>query len=261
MGGLSESTFQFLRLLKSSDSKSLAHISYWIGDGVADLLPGADAGPHPTKIHDYYNQIEFLLVHGRVDDLIQTGIWRTVTNRMIYSKKIESLPSPRVEIVTGRSFKISWLRITLPILEPKLRDISYMLLHNKLPVKERLFRVGMSTDSFCSLCPGSHIGDVQHFFVSCDMVSSAWTKVHFMLNSLLGVNVPPYDLLHYLFPSSPKEREVVWLLGNYVGRIWDDLYVKSSKTIDIEEFFGYLTFKYKSDQFGAKIPLGVIPGL
>ena len=136
-----------------------------------------------------------------------------------------------------------------------------MLLHNKLPVKERLFRVGMSNDSLCTLSPGSRIGDIKHFFCSCDMVSSAWTTVHIMLDSLLGVHVASYDLFHYLFPSCPKEREVVWLLGNYVGRIWDELHVKSSKTIDAEEFFGYLTFKYKSDQFGAKIPLGVVPGL
>ena len=70
-----------------------------------------------------------------------------------------------------------------------------------------------------------------------------------------------YDLLQYLFPPSPKESVVVWLLGNYIGRLWDELQVKNCKTIENEEFFGYLTFKYKLDQFGAKVPLGVIPGL
>lgn len=200
-------------------------------------------------------------MHGRVDDLITVGIWKSLTNRMIYIQKIRSISSPRVEIVAGRSFEKAWSRISLPLLEPKLRDISYMLLHNKLPVKERLYRVGMSNDSNCTWCPGHHIGDVQHFFCSCDRVSSAWIKVCHILDSLLGVNVSSYDLLHYLFPPSPNEREVVWLLGNYTGRLWDELHVKNCKTIENEEFFGYLTFKYKLDQFGAKVPLGVIPGL
>ena len=35
---------QFLRLLKSNDTKSIAHVSFWIGESLTDFLPGTDNG-------------------------------------------------------------------------------------------------------------------------------------------------------------------------------------------------------------------------
>ena len=45
---------QFLRLLKSSDAKTIAHVDYWIGDTLTDLLPSLDMRHHATDIHEYF---------------------------------------------------------------------------------------------------------------------------------------------------------------------------------------------------------------
>ena len=44
----------------------------------------------------------------------------------------------------------------------------YLLLHNKLPVAERLFRIGFKNDPYCLNCPQAVKADVEHFLCQCE---------------------------------------------------------------------------------------------
>ena len=251
---------QLLRLLRSADSKYVSHILYWLGDSLQDILPGADNGLHPRNIPEYFNYLEYLVVLGRIDDIIGSN-WRSVTNKMIYMQKIQSLPIPKAEIKAGVSFKKVWSRINSPVLESASSELLYLLVHNKLPVQERLFRVSLSNDPYCQACPDAIISDVEHFFCGCPMVSPIWVWVKDMLNLLLGSNsTTDHDFIHLLFSNCPREREAVWLIGNYVWKVWDVISVRKEACIQTDEFFGFLTFKYKTDQTGSRYHLS-IPGL
>ena len=47
----------------------------------------------------------------------------------------------------------------------------------------------------------------------------------------------------------------------YVARVWEDTFVRGRAWLRAEQFFGFLRFKYRSDQLGARMPLATIPGL
>ena len=49
--------------------------------------------------------------------------------------------------------------------------------------------------------------------------------------------------------------------GWTIAKVWSELSVKAVDAMNLEEFFGFLTFKYKEDQQGARYPLNHIPGL
>ena len=66
--------------------------------------------------------------------------------------------------------------------------------------------------------------------------------------------------MNLLFPGSADENEAVWLVGTYVAWVWKEVYMHGRSWIKADQFFGFLRFKYKSDQLGARLPI-VMPDL
>ena len=254
---------QFLRLLKCSDSKTIAHIDFWIGDTLTDLLASLNKCVHATDIHDYYCHIESLVVAARIDGLIFTQNWRTLTNKKIYLEHAKNFPVPKVQQDAGLSinYKTAWRRINAPVLTSSIRDVSYLLLHNKLPVKERLFRVRLSNDPYCTFCPGAEISDSEHFFCTCSRVINIWSRMKNILSPLLNADISNWTIINFLVPRNDFEDEVIWLVGNYIAKVWKDLFARNKSVLKEEEFFGFLTYKFKEDQRGARTKMRDIPGL
>ena len=65
-----------------------------------------------------------------------------------------------------------------------------------------------------------------------------------------------WELLNLFLPRSQFEQEIVWLIGTYVDYVWTKVFFGDSE-MKVEEFFGFLKFKYKNS--GSS--LGQIPGL
>ena len=81
---------------------------------------------------------------------------------------------------------------------------------------------------------------------------------------MLGVSsahASNWKLINLHLPKSGSEKESVWLIGTYVARTWEEAFVRGRAWLRAEQFFGFLRFKYKSDQLGSRMPLNVIPGL
>ena len=140
----------------------------------------------------------------------------------------------------------------MPIVDSASHDICYLLVHNKLPVKERLFRVNLIGDPYCSICPGTQLCDIDHFFCSCLRVKEAWLLIKNSIHNLIGSAPPDYQLVRFSFPKCNFENEVIWLMGSYVRELWKELYFNEEAIIKTEEFFGYLKFKFRADQLGAR---------
>ena len=66
------------------------------------------------------------------------------------------------------------------------------------------------------------------------------------------------ELLNFMWATCALDKEAVWLLGSYIARIWFD---ESVNPINREELFGYLKFKFKSDQLGSRHQMNNIPSL
>ena len=254
---------QFLRLLKSSDGKTIAHIDYWIGDTLTDLVPSLDRSFHASNIPEYYCHLESLVVAGRIDDLITSVNWRALTNKRIYLEYARSFPVPKVQTELGPTFNFSlaWKRINSVVLPSSVRDVSYLLMHNKLPTKERLFRIALSNDPYCVFCPDAIICDTEHFFCNCVRIKHVWRSIRNMIMSMLNVSVSDWSLIHYFAPRNDYENETVWLIGNFIAKAWKELQGNNVAQLKDERFFGFLKYKFKEDQRGARTGLRDIPGL
>ena len=135
------------------------------------------------------------------------------------------------------------------MVDVKARDVLFLLLHNKLPVKERLFRIGLKHDPYCIKCAGAEIDDIVHFFCTCEAVSNTWSwlKSKVMQLGNMGAVVDDWDLVNFLYRKSSHDSEIVWLVSSYVLYVWETVHDKKLE-VKRDKFFGYLTFKYKMHQ-------------
>ena len=56
-------------------------------------------------------------------------------------------------------------------------------------------------------------------------------------------------------------KDLVWVLGTYLDKVWEEIHVRGKIRLRWEVFFGFLKFKYKAAQLGARLSLGIIPCL
>ena len=239
---------QLLRLLNSGDCKSINHVGYWVGEILEDLVVVLDGGVHAEELPEYYAYMADLVVEAKASELISVTSWRSLTCKLIYKDHSKKFSVPRVEAEAGIDYKDVWRRLSSPVLTAVAKDVLYLLVHNKLPVRERLFRIGLVNDPYCELCPGGLICDVEHFFCSCSRVSHVWGWVRARMVDMLGVssaNASNWELINLHLPKSGSEKESVWLIGTYVARTWEEAFVRGRAWLRAEQFFGFLRFKYK----------------
>ena len=110
-----------------------------------------------------------------ISEKVDAGTIKTLTNKTVYAEMTSSFPPPKVVMDSNRDYGTVWKRLHSTVVDDKARDVLFLLLHNKLPVKERLFRIGMKHDPYCLKCAGAEINDIVHFFCSCVAVCNTWS--------------------------------------------------------------------------------------
>ena len=248
---------QLLRLLKISDAKFIQHISYWQGNQVNQLQPNL-SNVRAVKVPEYFSVLDTAIADAIRNNVITLGGWKKLTNKVIYMKHVEALPVCKVEIDAGIYYKNVWRLINLPIITSTVREVTYLMIHNKLPIIERLFRIGLKNDPYCNDCSGAETCDMEHFFCSCVRVRVVWQLVKNLLSRMGLASLSDKALLNFLWPAFKLEKEAVWLLTNYVYVAWDSYTSQPGKLLATDEFFGFLKFKYKTDQLGARLQLSPI---
>ena len=177
---------QLLRLLRSGDSKSVMHVSFWLGELLEDLGLGLDVIEHAVELPELYNYLADLLVQGISAGWLSRGSSGLLINKTIYAEHGKNFPLSKVEREAMVEYKNIWRRLGSRVLTAEARDSLFLLIHNKLPVKERVFRIGLAVDPYCEFCPGGVICDVEHFFCSCSRVFIVWSWVRGRLLDMLG---------------------------------------------------------------------------
>ena len=145
-------------------------------------------------------------------------------------------------------------------------EIIYLLVHNKLPTKERLFWINLEENPYCGYCFENFgiaaVGDLVHTFCSCRKLTDLWKKVRENLQDILQLKKLPendVDLISLQFLYRVKARDLVWLISTYVCEIWRFNQGSDRAHLCKEKFFGFLRFKYKRDY--QKSLVGHIGGL
>ena len=73
-------------------------------------------------------------------------------------------------------------------------------------------------------------------------------------------NISDSDLLTLNFSKTNSDDTILWLLGSYLEETWR-VHKQGLWSMKKERIFGFLRYKYKKDQCGARVQLSDIPEL
>ena len=240
---------QCVRLINSGDKKSLQHLTFWLGDLLGTLIPGIGQVNRGVVVPEYFNHVAEVFADVMISDVLTAGSLKSITNKIVYSEMTSSFPPPKVVMESSLDYKLTWSRLQSSVMDARARDVMYLLIHNKLPVPERLFRIRVKNDPYCLICVGAEICDVEHFFTKCEGIYGTW---NLLKNEILRIgkfknNVDDWEILNLMFPKSRVEKELIWIVSCYVQYVWDSIHVRGAD-VRAEQFFGFLKFKYKELQ-------------
>ena len=129
---------QLCRLIKSGEKKTLEHANYWLGDILQSLAPDINLGQHRApETPEYFGYIAELVAEMIISDKVTASTVKNLTNKTVYAEMTSTFPPPKVVMESNRDYSIAWKRLHNPVVDSKSRDVLFLLLHNKLPVKER----------------------------------------------------------------------------------------------------------------------------
>ena len=249
---------QLFRLMKSVDTKSQKHLNFWMADyldGIWDGLSCFVTVKNGNSHH--FNSVADCLTKARMQEDFDFANWNKLTNKQVYKCFAKSFKKPKVERESTSDMTLVWRRLTFLAYTRQIHEVSFLMIHNKLPVQERLFRIQLSKDPYCLMCSGAEIQDIPHVFISCDKVLTYWGWTRDLCLSLLGnMNVDEESILKFHWPRSCKDREICWLIGHYAFIVWDMLFRRKLSEVNEKEFFGFLKFKYK-EALAANIVSGI----
>ena len=165
---------------------------------------------------------------------------------MIYQSFAQHFLRTKIERDASSDMSSVWSRLILLNYNRAVQEVSYLLVHNKLPVQERLFRIQLAKDPYCLACASASFEDIIHFFTLCDRTLSYWDWTKSLAISLLNLrNVDDEALLLFKWPKSRRDQDICWLIGHYVFIVWDMLFSRRLTAINSMEFYGFMKFKYK----------------
>ena len=119
----------------------------------------------------------------------------------------------------------------------------FLLIHNKLPVPERLHRIGFRNNSDCLVCPGT-VSDVCHYFCSCQKTKVVWSWVRTKISQMCDIQQnSDFEILNLHFSKNGNEKKIAWMVASYVDFVWENS--SNVRELSHEKLFGFLTFKYR----------------
>jgi len=243
-------TSQCLRLLMSNDRRYVRHIEYWMGALINNFCPNIVHGIQSSADSPYFNFLGDCFASILTSGFLSSTNFRSMTNKQLYLH-LGTFPVPKVvrEAPPDARYKLAWKRLYNSYLSSDEKQVVFLLIHNKLPLPERLFRIGLRRDPYCLFCSAAIECDIEHFFCLCVKTKSAWNwlRSSLMILSHGAFRWSNFDLLNLLLPQGLFDQEVSWLIGIYVHYVWLTVY-SNKRDVKVEKLFGFLKFKFKIER-------------
>ena len=253
---------QTCRLLSIPNNKQYKHIKYWLGLYIREYFPDMGQGPHAEIISPYFLHMKALLIGGIVLGEIQVSNLKKTSAKTLYDGFTSSFPPPKIEFKFDIDWSQVWRRLQSPMLEPRAREVLFMLINNIIANRDRLHnKFNMVPSPNCLHC--NVLQDNVHLFSECVLVRESWFWVR---QRILGIlpntnrTTSNFEFLNLMFDSDRMNGEVIWILGIYVQLVWDVVICKK-KHLKLETTKSEYEMKYSTHQKSNMPHLNYIVGL
>ena len=210
------------------------------------------AGPHAEIVCEYFQHLRMLLVEGfEIGDLKVKNLGR-VTAKELYVGYTSTFPPPKVVYKYDVDWGLVWSRLNSPVLEAGGKEALFLVVHNIVPNRERLFdKMNMVASPNCKICETRE--NNMHLFTEC-------VSVRRKLLTFLPVEcsrTSNFEFISLMFSKDTMEDEAVWLIGTFLHYAWIEKILKK-RTLRLDKFIGHARLCYRANQVAKKPLLGYI---
>ena len=253
---------QTCRMLTIPGNKQYMHIKYWLGLYMREYFPDMAAGPHAEIISPYFQHMKSLLVGSIFVEEIDVNNLKKVSAKSLYAGNTSSFPPPKIVFKYDVDWGLVWKRMQSSMLDPRAREVIFMLVNNIVANRDRLFnKFHMVPSPNCQYCNVLH--DNVHLFCECILVREAWFWVRQRLLGLLPdahARTSNFEFLNLMFEKDIMESEVLWMIRHYVQLVWEIVICKK-KYLKLETMKSEYELRYLTHQKSNLPHLNYIVGL
>ena len=126
----------------------------------------------------------------------------------------------------------------------------FLIIHNIIPTKQRLFRMNKCRSEECD--QGDGLEDVVHLFTGCRRVQVAWAWCRRKIMNMMTQQSHPsdFELLNLAYMSD-MDDEILWLITNYCHFVYEQRRKKAHNyVINVDKLKERLTALFIINQRG-----------
>ena len=236
---------QSCRMLADLEGRSFKHIKYWIGLYLSDFFPTLRPGAHSETIPKFYQVFKNLITEALREGIVSPHQLEKVRVKEVYRELTNTLPPPKVIYKYDLPWATVWENIHHPVLDVKQRELMFLLVHNILPSRQRLFRLNQVQDDNCLEGDGQET--LEHLFCQCRRTQVAWAwmrrKIINWCPSHHGLS--DFEMINLVTLEKQKVLDIIWLVANYVSYVWSKKCENNNSNIDLDKFIVVLRNEYE----------------
>ena len=143
-----------------------------------------------------------------------------VTHRVTMDGSRELKPCRAELSFPDRNWDMIWMLIVTPGLPSELTSFLWLLFHNILPTKERLFRMKISPSPQCDLCDMNTVDCLQHALLECSYNDSTGIYLLKCLQTI-APNLEASEVFSFNFPMERHlNLPVMYIFSSLLHQVW-----------------------------------------
>ena len=259
---------QLLRMLEDNTACHHNHLKFWIGNfqrnwGELQNYPHAKVDQDmpwdkESALTEHYKKLLYEFEYGQKNgyyDKFTAGSLKKMTAKLLYELNTTTFTPPAIVYKRDMSdWALVWSRVGSLMVEPKGREMLYMIINNIYPTQERLWKINkekkpedrrVHTD-VCQKCNQGVVQDCVHFFAECSNVQEGWYWLRARILGLLPDHqaLSNFEILHLMFPKDNRvEDEVMFLIGNWTQLVYEEVVLRDRKLMD-QFVRGHFQYKF-----------------
>ena len=241
---------QACRMLAEPNLNSYKHLKYWVGLYLEEALPDMGGGDHAGRTPDYFQHLQRLFMEAHATEIVDSNHLNKIPAKDIYADFTSTFPPPKVIYkYENMPWEEIWGRLNKPVLSSHERDVMFILIHNIIPTRERLFRLNQCRSDQCD--KGDGVEDVEHLFTGCVRTQVAWAWCRRKIMHLMP-DLPTYpsnfELINLAYDST-MDDEICWLVTQYCCYVYEQKKSRAHNyVIDVDKLRNHLMGLYIKNQ-------------
>ena len=233
-------------------------LKYWLQISLRNICPWLKSGLRAESMTEHYkNLTDYIKTEFEGQKLTKEEAMGFKAKN-IYKEMEQEYPVPRAQTrmeLDEEKWKIIWKRIENKVHDMDAQDILYRTIHQIIPTRYRIHRIGRAPFPFCPDCTikkgpvegpllergrrgdldlvvGGPIGDIVHVLAECKTVEILWSWFRKLVLRQMDKSwgkMSNKEIIFLIFPKFKNEETVLWMISTYIYYIYIEVFRRRRK--------------------------------